>query len=140
MDKEAKTRAIFQTFIADLEKKHGCDILLEKKVIANGTIQVTAYAHQTAGSYCRDKYIQHVKQSIIPQEILDSIPISKDYSRDNPPCAVCGARGTELHHWLPQHLSDKANFWPTNYLCRPHHLYWHRIILKHRGQNGYTHD
>lgn len=129
----------FNQFISNLEEKYQCAILLEKKIIANGTLQVTAYAHGK-GFGGSDKYIHHVKQSLIPQEILDSIPITKDYSVNNPPCKVCGVRGTELHHWLPQHLSDEANKWPTDYLCRPCHLFWHSIILQHRGPNGHKHN
>lgn len=118
----------FKELIDQLENKYHCQILLEKKIISSGAIQVTAYANR--------KYIQHIKLAIIPKDILDNIPFTEDYRANNPPCAVCGKRGTELHHWAPQHLFEDANNWPQSYLCREHHLLWHSRIMEH-SNNGH---
>lgn len=126
--KEANKLKKFNELLANLETKYRCPILLEKKIIANGTLQITAYAD--------NKYVQHIKQAIIPKFVLDNIPITQDYRQNNPPCAVCGVLGTELHHWMPQHLSPDAYKWPTSYLCRMHHLEWHNTIIRHLGNGG----
>lgn len=44
-------------------------------------------------------------------------------------CAVCGARGAELHHWAPRGLfGEDADKWPTDFLCRPCHMKWHALM------------
>ncbi len=37
------------------------------------------------------------------------------------PCCVCGHADAEMHH--PDHSRPLYVFW----LCRPHHLEWHRV-------------
>lgn len=51
------------------------------------------------------------------------------------PCARCGATdGTELHHWAPHAVFEDADWWPTNYLCRQCHRFWHTWM---RSAGGY---
>lgn len=110
-------------FIQSLMVIHG-PIELKKRIIGNGTIQITAYDHN-------DKYIQHISQRLIPKDVLESMPIQEDFTTKNPPCIVCGRLGTELHHFAPQHLFEDADLWPKSYLCRSHHNEWHRRISDH---------
>ncbi len=46
-------------------------------------------------------------------------------------CAKCGSRGTELHHWAPRAIFDDADDWPMDYLCKPCHDAWHRVMSDH---------
>lgn len=119
-----KPKKTYEALIAKIEQQHG-PVLLEKKIMANGGTQVTAYAN--------GHYIQHIPLNLIPADILNTIQISHDYRANNPPCAHCGAIGTELHHWAPQHLFTDAHLWPTAYLCEKCHKLWHSIIVNHRG-------
>lgn len=45
-------------------------------------------------------------------------------------CVVCGARGTEEHHWAPQAIFGKevADRWPKDFLCKQCHDEWHRLV------------
>jgi 5-methylcytosine-specific restriction endonuclease McrA len=68
---------------------------------------------------------------------LDAIPTIDDYSEDAPKCEVCGATGTELHHWAPIHIfGAEAWLWPTAYLCQKCHNRWHRLVTPnmHEGK------
>lgn len=52
-----------------------------------------------------------------------------DWTSATPPCVVCGARGTELHHWAPRHLfGEEADLWPTANLCPACHTRWHTTV------------
>jgi len=45
-------------------------------------------------------------------------PVVEDRRTDHPPCQVCGAWGTELHHWAPrQTFGLEAEHWPTAWLA-----------------------
>lgn len=121
------TQERFEIEIEQIESDYGT-VTLEKRIIASGALQVTIYAD--------GRYIKHLDQSIIPQHILDIIPITKDFRTNNPPCAVCRGLGTELHHWAPKHLFEDAHLWPTSYLCKKHHDEWHKKILEHWRQNN----
>lgn len=63
-------------------------------------------------------------------------PLIEDRTISSVPCERCGERGgTEEHHWAPEHLFDDFDEWPTSFLCRPCHTYWHRIVtpnMSHR--------
>ena len=65
---------------------------------------------------------------------IDKLPVINDYRNGGTPCAVCGAPGTEYHHWAPRHLFENAESWPTSYLCREHHSYWHRLVTPDMGK------
>lgn len=102
------------------ELKHYGHIELTKMVKADGDYHVSI------------KYNgQHIKghpffsQKAIPSEIFDNLTIEDDYSENNPKCARCGGRGTQLHHWAPKELFEDAEDWPQAYLCRIHHKEWH---------------
>lgn len=58
---------------------------------------------------------------------LDALPVIMELGER---CAVCGKRGTEEHHWMPQGLvgKERANMWPKDWLCKEHHDEWHRIV------------
>jgi hypothetical protein len=59
----------------------------------------------------------------------DDLPVFIDYRANNPPCAVCGAIGTELHHFAPKELfPEDFELWPKSYLCKKHHAEWHNKI------------
>lgn len=62
------------------------------------------------------------------QHGTDDTPIVDDLRYLNPPCAVCGALGTEIHHWAPRAVFGpvEADIWPTSYLCPDCHTEWHR--------------
>lgn len=61
---------------------------------------------------------------------IDDVPIGRDDRWVNPPCARCGAFGTQLHHFAPQAIFGKAeaNLWPTAWLCTDCHELWHRMM------------
>lgn len=62
------------------------------------------------------------------------VPIVDEHipSRINsPPCAYvdCTQRDVEEHHFAPRAVFADANSWPTAWLCRYHHDFWHRSML-----------
>ena len=67
---------------------------------------------------------------------IDDVPVLFD-NRTQEPCAVCGEHGgVEYHHFMPQafrnHL-DVAPYWQAwdkqgAYLCRDHHVLWHKLV------------
>ena len=60
---------------------------------------------------------------------IESLPIFDDYRLNNPPCAVCGAIGTEEHHFAPKELFPETfERWPKAYLCKLCHQEWHNTI------------
>jgi hypothetical protein len=60
---------------------------------------------------------------------VTQFPVIDDRTSSRPPCRVCGARGSELHHWAPRALfGDEADVWPTDFLCRRCHTRWHTAI------------
>jgi hypothetical protein len=68
----------------------------------------------------------HVNQAGID---IESLPVINDYRNGGTPCAVCGAPGTEYHHWAPRHLFPDADSWPGDHLCHYHHIdVWHAIM------------
>lgn len=80
-------------------------------------------------------YIPH-KQAGAP---LEDIPLWVDYTKQNPPCVVCGLHeGTELHHFAPRHIFgwDEAERWPQGYLCKTCHDKWHITIALHYEDNS----
>lgn len=79
-------------------------------------------------------YVSH-KQAGLP---LEEIPLWVDYTKQNPPCYVCGSQeGTELHHFAPRHIfPDEAELWPKEYLCAVHHRQWHETIALHYQDNN----
>ena len=65
------------------------------------------------------------------------LPIVTDYSANGEPCAVCGSRATELHHWAPRHLfGDDCWHWPTAPLCKRHHREWHDRVTPGMAQRA----
>jgi hypothetical protein len=65
------------------------------------------------------------------------LPLVRDRLGEGSPCARCGRRGTELHHWAPRkHFGDEADLWPVDWLCRDCHRRWHvetGIAVGYRG-------
>jgi hypothetical protein len=62
----------------------------------------------------------------------EELPVARDRGIDCHPCAICGSRYTEYHHWAPSFLRDSFgedyNKWPGTWLCREHHKLWHKIV------------
>jgi len=60
---------------------------------------------------------------------LDDLPLFEDYTEDAHGCEVngCTNRGSEYHHFAPEHLFEDFNDWPTGWLCMEHHDLWHKI-------------
>ena len=80
---------------------------------------------------CRDcgKTLQSYKHDAIPSP--EDVPIERDDTYCNPPCAVCGTFGTELHHWAPREFFDyEADAWPTSWLCVECHARWHNTMRR----------
>ena len=42
-------------------------------------------------------------------------------------CARCGARGGQLHHWMPKSYKNDES-WPKDWLCKKCHDEWHNIV------------
>lgn len=60
------------------------------------------------------------------------LPVGTDLRLDNPPCQVCGAFGTDVHHWAPTEVfGDEAALWPIAHLCPDCHSEWHRRLEDH---------
>lgn len=60
---------------------------------------------------------------------IDDLPVVNDYRSLENACVVCGALGAERHHWAPRYLfGDKAEEYPTAYLCNYHHMLWHKLV------------
>jgi hypothetical protein len=95
---------------------HG-QIELSKQIRADGGIHVKTTR--------MGRFVDFFPQTALPSEIFDSLIVEDDYSENNPECARCGARGTQLHHWAPKELFGDAEQWPQSYLCRIHHQEWH---------------
>jgi len=67
------------------------------------------------------------------------LPLARDRFGEGRPCARCGRKGTELHHWAPRkHFGVEADLWPVDWLCRDCHRRWHvetGIAVGYRGAN-----
>ncbi len=102
---------------------------------ASGALQVFDWCAECG------RYIHHGKILWIPHDQAgdtENFPIHHDYRPQNPPCAVCGGSGTELHHWAPRNVfGEDAEHWPMTYLCRTHHAEWHNLMdgYKRYGRN-----
>jgi hypothetical protein len=91
------------------------------------------------------EYMQTGKPFIGKKEIIengidvDSLEM-RSYQHRGIECEVIGCTniGYEIHHWLPEHLSDEHYLWPTSKLCREHHLEWHKLTKtgQWRKRNG----
>jgi hypothetical protein len=83
----------------------------------------------------------YISKEVVRDIDLDTLPIFEDYRTNNPPCAVCGAAGTELHHFAPKELFPQTfEQWPKSYLCDTCHKEWHNKITiplrKYRNREG----
>lgn len=78
------------------------------------------------------RWIKHaiIERALERQGIkVENIYVVGDDSHSTP-CIICGAPG-EWHHWAPQALSHHLGewpHWPCAYLCRHHHLQWHKAV------------
>ena len=59
---------------------------------------------------------------------FESLPLFDDFTADAPACEVLGCqnKGTEYHHYAPRHLFEDAELWVTGFLCKEHHMLWHK--------------
>jgi hypothetical protein len=61
--------------------------------------------------------------------VIDVLTATQRKGATRPPCEVCGAGGTELHHWAPRALfGEECDAWPRSWLCRGCHLRWHQLV------------
>jgi len=70
-----------------------------KVIMSSSEIHITRRCH-----WCKSQIGQWVSKKLLNGIDLDTLPILADYQLNNEPCAVCGALGTELHHWAPKEL------------------------------------
>jgi len=99
------------------------NIIQAKRRISNGTYQVIDYCLDCKRNANGTHIISH-KQI----EDIESLPLLQDYTTTAAPCDVCGSHdGTEYHHWAVRHIfGDDADQWPGAFLCRTHHMEWHK--------------
>lgn len=70
-----------------------------------------------------------ISKKLIPNAILEMLPIFESYLDYDNICEVCGSAGVELHHWAPrQFFPDDFEKWPKSNLCLKCHQLWHNII------------
>jgi len=102
---------------------------LVRNITNSGTSQVYWMCR-----FCKDNangsaiYIKHEKIKAVGIEI-DDIKVINDYRSLENACVVCGELGAALHHFAPRYLfGDRADDWPTGYLCNFHHMQWHGLV------------
>lgn len=123
-------------------------IKLRKQYARNGVVQFMWFCtrcNHTADSkrpfVAKSKVDGWIRAGKIPS--LDDIQTINDYREGNV-CEVCGALGTEYHHWLPQCFSEVVenhSLWPGAYLCKKCHDIWHETVtpyLPGRGRTEYA--
>lgn len=84
---------------------------------------------------CTDCGLAHgIKHSEIAFD--ESAVITADYTDSLHPCARCGDRLTEYHHFAPSAIFGgyESLCWPGAWLCRECHSIWHRQM---RMAGGY---
>lgn len=102
--------------------EHGSETVAFRK--ANGDLVAYEQCKSCGGRY--DEYKVHAR-SVIPNP--ETLPLVRDEIYSRPPCEVCGAFGTEIHHWAPKEFFGwEADHWPTAYLCRDCHTRWHATM------------
>lgn len=64
-------------------------------------------------------------------ENIDALPMFVDFMEQSEPCSVfgCERKDTEYHHFAPRHLFEDAEDWPGAYLCKYHHMLWHKLTM-----------
>ena len=104
-------------------------VRLVRNITASGVSQVYWLCR-----FCNDNadggghYIPHKKLKEYGV-VIDDLKVINDYRDLEHACIVCGALGAELHHFAPRFLfGDRADKWPTGYLCNYHHLEWHGLV------------
>lgn len=124
-----KTWADYRGELAGLECQvcPTVEITIGKTVMGSGDFHVKAVCPDCG--YNLKGSGQWISKKVIPLEILESLPTLDDYKDNLPPCAVCGERGVQLHHWAPKELFPETfEDWPKSYLCKKHHDEWHGIV------------
>lgn len=70
---------------------------------------------------------------------LDALTVLVDLRDSGEPCAICGKKETEYHHFAPRHLfGDDADNWPTAWLCKDHHKEWHDKVTPNMHKRRMT--
>ncbi len=109
--------------------KIGRKARLVRDIATNGAINIYWLCTNCLKPFYPGKqFIKHEK--VIDFGIdIDELLVIEDYSANGEPCAVCGKRQTEIHHFAPKHLfGDDADKWPVAPLCKYHHTMWHEIL------------
>lgn len=105
---------------------------LYRRIVADGSTQVYTGCTECQADLGRGRVIAHSR--VDPH----TLPVGDDRRYLNPPCQVCGAFGTQLHHWAPREVFGQieADHWPTSYLCVRCHTEWHKRVTDHYGDAG----
>lgn len=106
------------------ECSHDQGWLLYSQINTNGSIYYFNGCAVCGKQITGGQWLTH--DQVNPEEAT----VLRDMRLANPPCAVCGAWGTEVHHWAPKELFTPciAEHWPTSYLCQTCHAWWHDTI------------
>ena len=103
-----------------------------KQISASGAEQVFVQCLTCGQNVTREK--THRGAFLKKPSNSDNLPIVADYRERGGICEVCGAVGTETHHWAPRYLfDDDADKWPTAQLCPRCHAHWHRMVTPNMG-------
>lgn len=106
---------------------------LFRRIIADGSTQIYTGCTVCLADLGGGRVLAHRKVADREQ-----LPVGRDDRYVNPPCQVCGAFGTQLHHWAPKEVFGplEADHWPTSFLCVRCHSEWHKRIADHYADTG----
>lgn len=92
--------------------------------IANGSEQIRRRCDT-----CKQLLGRIYARNRFDPDVIAAMTLAEDWTNSRPPCVVCGARGTDIHHWAPRALfGDESDLWPTAWLCPPCHQRWHAAM------------
>lgn len=100
-----------------------------KQIATNGAEQVFIQCLECGENVTSEKIGKSNHPFLIKPSNAADLPIVADFREQSQPCAVCGAMGTEVHHWAPRYIfNDDADKWPTAQLCPRCHALWHNRV------------
>jgi hypothetical protein len=125
----------------DCERCGGPVINLARRIAVNGTNQVYWHCFKCDSPAATDgSCVPHRDLPKYGVMSLDEIVIVSDYRDESLACSVVGCENhlVEVQHWAPKHLFPrKFGLWPTNHLCVPHHIEWHRKVTPNMTKTDY---
>jgi hypothetical protein len=114
---------------------------LRRNITGNGTDQVFWWCEACQRTTPPGFLSHEAVRSYLSQygKTLEDLPILHNYSADAPRCAICGAVGAEYNHYMPRTFYRDPDITPEwaaweqqgAYLCRHHHMIWHRLVTPH---------